>query len=130
VRGLRRLAPIPLLVDGKVSSRPPPAQEAAEIKSKAPHDSASTKKSHDGRCGPLVTLCRRYARKVVDSPPSVVNTFIRSRGSFCPSATRTATITPKGESELHFSFVVVNGGKELLAIEMDDHTVVNGTLQP
>ncbi len=41
----------------------------------------------------------------------------------------TATITPKGESELHFSFVVVNGGKELLAIEMDDHTVVNGTLQ-
>jgi hypothetical protein len=41
----------------------------------------------------------------------------------------TATITPKGKSELHFSFVVVNGGKEMLAIETDAHTVVSGTLQ-
>ena len=32
---------------------------------------------------------------------------------------RTATITPKGHSEIHFSFVVVDSGKEMLAIETD-----------
>jgi len=41
----------------------------------------------------------------------------------------TATITPKGHSEMHFSLVVVDGGKELLAIETDPDTVVSGTLQ-
>jgi hypothetical protein len=40
-----------------------------------------------------------------------------------------ATITPKGGSEMHFSLVVVDGGKEMLAIEMDADTVVSGTLQ-
>jgi hypothetical protein len=39
-----------------------------------------------------------------------------------------ATITPKGRSEMHFSFVVVDGGKEMLAIETDADTVVSGTL--
>ena len=41
----------------------------------------------------------------------------------------TATITPKGFSEMHFSLVVVDCGKEMLAIETDADTVVSGTLQ-
>jgi hypothetical protein len=41
----------------------------------------------------------------------------------------TATITPKGQPEMHFSFVVVDCGKELLSIETDADTVVSGTLQ-
>ena len=40
----------------------------------------------------------------------------------------TATITPKGHPEMHFSLVVVDGGKEMLAIETDADTVVSGTL--
>jgi hypothetical protein len=40
-----------------------------------------------------------------------------------------ATITPKGLSEMHFSLVVVDGGKEMLAIETDADSVVSGTLQ-
>jgi hypothetical protein len=39
-----------------------------------------------------------------------------------------ATITPKGHSEMHFSFVVVDGGKEMLAVETDADTVVSGSL--
>ena len=38
-------------------------------------------------------------------------------------------ITPKGESVLNFSFVVVDCGKELLAIETDADAAVSGTLQ-
>jgi len=41
----------------------------------------------------------------------------------------TATITPKGHSEMHFRFVVVDGGNEILALEMDPNTVVSGTFQ-
>ena len=40
-----------------------------------------------------------------------------------------ATIAPKGLSEMHFRLVVVDGGKQLLAIETDADTVVSGTLQ-
>jgi hypothetical protein len=40
----------------------------------------------------------------------------------------TLTITPRGESALNFSFVVVDGGKEILAIETDADTIVTGTL--
>jgi hypothetical protein len=40
----------------------------------------------------------------------------------------TATITPKGQPEMHFTFVVVDCGKELLAVETDADTVVSGTL--
>ena len=40
----------------------------------------------------------------------------------------TATITPKGRSEMHFSLVVVDCGKEMLAIETDADTVVSGPL--
>ncbi|HLB92920.1 MAG TPA: hypothetical protein VJK27_11295, partial [Terriglobales bacterium] len=39
------------------------------------------------------------------------------------------TIQPKGSPEMHFSFVVVDGGKEMLAIETDADTVVSGALQ-
>lgn len=45
------------------------------------------------------------------------------------NCTGTATITPKGLSALNFSLAVVNGGKELVAIETDADTVVTGTLQ-
>ncbi len=41
----------------------------------------------------------------------------------------TATITPKGQSEMHFSLVVVDCGKQMLAVETDADTVVSGTLQ-
>jgi len=40
----------------------------------------------------------------------------------------TATITRLGRSPLNFSFVIADGGKQLLAIEMDADTVVSGTL--
>jgi hypothetical protein len=49
--------------------------------------------------------------------------------SVAPDCTGTATITPKGQSPLNFSFVVVDCGKEMLAIETDADTVVSGTLQ-
>jgi hypothetical protein len=40
----------------------------------------------------------------------------------------TATIKPKGRSKMHFSLVVVDCGKEMLAIETDAGAVVSGTL--
>jgi hypothetical protein len=40
----------------------------------------------------------------------------------------TATLTPKGHSEMHFGFVVVDCGQEMLAVETDTDTVVSGTL--
>lgn len=49
--------------------------------------------------------------------------------SVSTNCTGTATITPAGKPALHYTFVVVNSGKELLAIETDAHTVVSGTLQ-
>jgi len=45
-----------------------------------------------------------------------------------PDCTGSATIKAKGGSEVHFSLVVVDGGKEVLAIETDPDTVVSGTL--
>jgi hypothetical protein len=41
----------------------------------------------------------------------------------------TASITPRGHSEMHFHLVVVDDGKEMLAVETDANTVVSGTLQ-
>jgi hypothetical protein len=41
----------------------------------------------------------------------------------------TATIIPKGHSEMHFSLAVVDGGNKMLAIETDADTIVSGTLQ-
>lgn len=49
--------------------------------------------------------------------------------SVASNCTGTGTITPKGQSALTFSFVLVDGGKEMLAIETDADTVVTGTLQ-
>jgi hypothetical protein len=49
--------------------------------------------------------------------------------SVAPDCTGTATITPKNKPALNFSFVVVNGGTEMLAIETDADTVVSATLQ-
>jgi hypothetical protein len=46
-----------------------------------------------------------------------------------PDCRGRAAIKPEGLSEMHFHFVVVDGGKELLAIETDADTVVSGTLQ-
>jgi hypothetical protein len=46
-----------------------------------------------------------------------------------PDCTGTATITPEGQSALNFSFVVVDGGKRMLALETDANTVVSGRLQ-
>jgi hypothetical protein len=40
----------------------------------------------------------------------------------------TAIIKPEGQPEMHFSFVVVDCGKELMAVETDADTVVSGTL--
>ena len=40
----------------------------------------------------------------------------------------TLTITPNGESALNFSFVIVDCGKEMLALETDADTAVIGTL--
>jgi hypothetical protein len=56
--------------------------------------------------------------------------FTPVTGSYSVAAdcTGTATITPKGQSPLNFSFVVVDCGKEILAIETDADTVVSGTL--
>jgi len=39
-----------------------------------------------------------------------------------------ATITPKRQTAMHFSFVVVDCGKELLAVETDANTAVSGSL--
>lgn len=41
----------------------------------------------------------------------------------------TATIKPMGQPEMHFSLVIVDSGKQILAIETDADTVVSGTLQ-
>ena len=51
-------------------------------------------------------------------------------GSFTvdKNCTGTATITPKGLPEMHFSFVVVDCEREMLAVETDADTIVSGTL--
>jgi hypothetical protein len=49
--------------------------------------------------------------------------------SIAADCTGTATIQSKSLSEISFSFVVVDGGKEMLAIETDADTVVSGTLR-
>jgi len=67
---------------------------------------------------------------VAGSEGSTALEFTRVTGSYSVAAdcTGTATITPKGQSPLNFSFVVVDCGKEILAIETDANTVVSGTL--
>lgn len=45
------------------------------------------------------------------------------------NCTGSATITPTGLSAVHLNLVVVNGGKELLAVETDPNTIVTATFQ-
>jgi hypothetical protein len=45
-----------------------------------------------------------------------------------PNCRGWATLKPKGLPEMRFHLVVVDGGKEMLAIETDADTVVSGTL--
>jgi len=58
-------------------------------------------------------------------------TFAPVTGTYSVNSdcTGTATITPKGQSALNFSFVVVDCGKQMLAVETDADTVVSGALQ-
>jgi hypothetical protein len=64
------------------------------------------------------------------SENGTILTFAEATGSYSVDAgcKGTLTVTPKGESALNFSFVIVDGGKEMLAIETDANTVVTGTL--
>ncbi len=70
---------------------------------------------------------------VAGSEDGTILTFAKEpvTGTYSVDAncTGTATITPKGESELNFSIVIVDGGNEMLAIETDADTAVTGTLQ-
>jgi hypothetical protein len=52
-------------------------------------------------------------------------------GSYSVNANCTGklTIRPKGEPQLNFTFVIVDSGKEMLALETDADTVVTATLQ-
>jgi hypothetical protein len=45
-----------------------------------------------------------------------------------PDCRGQATLTPKGLSEMHLSFVVVDGGNQMLALQTDPHTIVSGTM--
>jgi hypothetical protein len=45
------------------------------------------------------------------------------------NCTGTFTITPQGESALNFTFVIVDSGKEMLALETGADTIVTATLQ-
>ena len=67
---------------------------------------------------------------VAGSEGATTLTFAPVTGSYTvdKDCRGTATITPKGRSEMYFSLVVVDGGKEMLAIETDADTVVSGTV--
>lgn len=45
------------------------------------------------------------------------------------NCTGSATITPTGLTAMNFNLVVVNAGKEIMAIETDNNTIVTGTFQ-
>jgi len=67
---------------------------------------------------------------VAASEDGTFHMFKEVTGSYSVDANcrGTATIKPKWGSEMHFSFVVVDCGKEMLAVETDADTVVSGTL--
>ena len=58
--------------------------------------------------------------------PSVAVTGTYSVNSDC---TASATITPTGMSAINLNLVIVGSGKEVLAIETDNNTIVTGALQ-
>jgi hypothetical protein len=68
---------------------------------------------------------------VTGSEGDTTLTFAPVTGSYKvdTDCTGTATVKLKGQPDMHFSLVVVDGGKEMLAIETDADTVVSGTLQ-
>ncbi len=68
--------------------------------------------------------------RVAGSEDGTFLPFAEVTGSYSVDANcqGTATITPKGQSPLNFSFVVVDCGKEIIAVETDANTVVSGTL--
>ena len=45
------------------------------------------------------------------------------------NCTGTAILNPAGLSPMHLSLAVVNGGKQMMAIETDANTIVTGTFQ-
>ena len=45
------------------------------------------------------------------------------------NCTGSATFTPSGLTALHFNLVVVNGGKEIMALQTDKNSIVTGTFQ-
>jgi hypothetical protein len=67
---------------------------------------------------------------VTGSEGDTTLTFAPVTGSYKvdTDCTGTATIKLKGQPDMHFSLVVVDGGKEMLAVETDEDTVVSGTL--
>jgi len=71
--------------------------------------------------------------RVAGSENGTIVTFAEESvtGSYSVSSdcTGTGTITPRGGSALNYSFVIVNSGKEMLAIETDTDTVVTGSLE-
>jgi hypothetical protein len=61
---------------------------------------------------------------------SIVNAIsVTGNYSINSDCTGTATITPQGQTSISLSLLVVNGGKELMAIETDANTIVAGVLQ-
>jgi len=68
--------------------------------------------------------------QVAGSEGSTTLAFAPVSGTYSVNSdcTGTATITPEGQAPLNFSFVVVDGGKEMLAVETDANTIVSGTL--
>jgi hypothetical protein len=67
---------------------------------------------------------------VAGSEGSTTLTFAPVTGSYTvdKDCRGRATISPKGRSEMRFSFLVVDSGKKMLAIETDADTVVSGTM--
>ena len=45
------------------------------------------------------------------------------------NCTGSATFTPSGLTAVHFNLVVVNGGKEIMAVQTDRNSIVTGTFQ-
>jgi hypothetical protein len=68
---------------------------------------------------------------VAASEDATFRNFVPVTGSYRVGADcrGRATITPKGQSEMHFHFVVMDGGNEMLAVETDADTIVSGSLQ-
>jgi hypothetical protein len=67
---------------------------------------------------------------VAGSEGDTTLTFAPVTGSFAvdKDCRGRATISPQGRSEMRFTFLVVDSGKKMLAIETDADTIVSGTM--